>query len=116
MTIGLTVMLVSVSVAMHLGAGGFGLLLCFGGVLVGASLLAVGVRMANGPMPSVPVVFGGARSLAVFVHRNTTAVGFVMASCAVTMASDKEDPVVCFGMFALFLLGLTLVNIGARGE
>jgi hypothetical protein len=64
---------------MHFGTGGFGLLLCFMGVLV-----AVGVRMDDGPAPIVPVVFGGARALAAFVHRNIAAVGLVMASCAFT--------------------------------
>ena len=116
MTIGLTVMLVSVCVGMHVGAGGFGLLLCFMGVLVGASLVAAGVSMNDGPARIVPVVSGGARSLAVFVRRNTAAVGLVMASCSVTAVSGEEDPVLCFGMFALLLLGLTFANIGARGE
>jgi hypothetical protein len=39
-----------------------------------------------------------------------------MASCAFTAVSGEEGPVTCFGMFALLLLGLTLVNIGARAE
>jgi hypothetical protein len=50
------------------------------------------------------------------VHRNIAAVGLFMASCAFTMVSGEEDPVLSFGMFALLLLGLTLINIGARGE
>jgi hypothetical protein len=115
MTIGLTVMLLSVSAGMHFGS--FGLLLCFVGVLVGASLLAVGVRMADGPTtPMVPAVFAGARALAAFVRRNTAAVGLFMASCASTVVSDEEDPMLCFGLFALVLVGLNLINIGARGE
>jgi hypothetical protein len=108
---GLTVILISVSASMHFGTGGFGLLLCFMGVLV-----AVGVRMDDGPAPIVPVVFGGARALAAFVHRNIAAVGLVMASCAFTALSGEEDPMLCFGMFALVLVGLNLINIGARGE
>ena len=116
MTIGLTVMLVSVCAGMHVGAGGFGLLLCFMGVLVGASLVAAGVSMNDGPARIVPVVSGGARALAVFVRRNTAAVGLVMASCAVTAVSGEEDPVLCFAMFSLLLLAVSLINMGARGE
>jgi hypothetical protein len=113
---GLTVMLISVSTGMHVGAGGFGLLLCFMGVLVGASLVAAGVRMADGPAPIVSVVSGGARAHAAFVRHNTAAVGLVMASCAVTAVSGEEDPVLCFTTFALVLLAVSLINIGARGE
>ena len=113
---GLTVMLISVSASMHFGTGGFGLLLCFMGVLVGGSLVAVGVHMAHGPAPIVPVVFGGALALATFVRRNIAAVGLFMASCAFAALSGEEDAVLCFAMFALFLLWLTLVNIGARTE
>jgi hypothetical protein len=112
MTIGLTVMLVSVSAAMHLGAGCFGLLLCFLGVLVGASLVAAGVSMADGSTPIVLVVFASARAIAAFVRRNTAVVGLVMASCAVATVSSEADPMLCFGMFALLLLGLTLLNVG----
>jgi hypothetical protein len=113
---GLTVMLISVSTGMHVGVGGFGLLLCFMGVLVGASLVAAGVRMADCSAPIVSVVSGGARALAAFVRRNVASVGLVMASCAFTVVSGEEDPVLCFVMFALFLLGVILINIGARGE
>ena len=113
---GLTVMLISVSASMHFGTGGFGLLLCFMGVLVGASLVAAGVSMNDGPARIVPVVSGGARALAVFVRRNTAAVGLVMASCAVTAVSGEEDPVLCFAMFSLLLLAVSLINMGACGE
>ncbi|XP_066330298.1 uncharacterized protein [Miscanthus floridulus] len=112
MAAGLTVMLLSISAGMHFG--GFGLLLCFMGVLIGANLLTVAVRMADGPALIAPVVFGGA-ALAAFVRRNITIVGLVMASCVFTAVSGEYDPVFCFGMFALLLLGLTLVNIGALG-
>jgi hypothetical protein len=30
--------------------------------------------------------------------------------------SGEADPMLCFGMFALVLVGLNLINIGARGE
>jgi hypothetical protein len=111
---GLTVMLIFVSAGINFSAGGFSLLLCFVGVLVGANLLAAGVPMADGPAPNpiVPVVFGGARALAAFMRRNTAGVGLVMASFAFTVVSGEEDPLLCFGMFTLLLLGLTLINIG----
>ena len=112
----LAVMLISVYAGMHFSAGSFGLLLCFMGVLVGGSLVAAGVRMADGPAPIVPVVFASARALAAFVRRNTAAVGLVMASCAVTAVSGEEDPVLCFATFALLLLSVSLINIGACGE
>lgn len=115
-TVGLTVMLVSLSAAMHLGAGGFSLLLYFTGVLVGAILVAAGVRMATGPAPILPVVLGGARALAVFGCHNTGVVGLVRASCAFTAVSDEEDPVLCSATFALLLLGVAVISIGARGE
>jgi hypothetical protein len=66
---------------MHVGVGGFGLL-CFMGVLVGASLVAAGVCMGDGPAPIISVVSGGARALAAFVRRNAASVGLVMVSCA----------------------------------
>jgi hypothetical protein len=116
MTIGFIVMLLSVSAGMHFGAGGFGLLLCFLGVLVDASLVAAGVSLADGSTPIVLVVFASARAITAFVRRNTAVVGLVMASCAVTTVSSEADPMLYFGMFALLLLGLTLINIGARGE
>jgi hypothetical protein len=116
MTMNFTIMLVSVSAAMHPCDGGFGLLLCFWGVLVGASLIVIGVRMADAPTPIVPVVIGGAQALAEFVRRNTAIVGLIMASCAVTAVSGEEDPVLCFAKFALLLLTVSLINIGARGE
>jgi hypothetical protein len=90
------------------------------GVLVGGSLVAAGVCMADEPapiIPVVPVVFTSARALAAFVRRNTAAVGLVMASCAVTMlVSGEEHPVLCFATFALLLVGVSLISIGARGE
>jgi len=116
MTIGLVIMLLSVSTGMHFG--GFGLLLCFVGVVVGANLVVAGVGMADGPAPNpiVSVAVGGAGVLAAFVRCNAASVGLVMASCAFPALSSEEDPALCFGMFALLLLGVFLINIGARGE
>ena len=116
MSIGFTVMLLSVSagIMIHSGAGGFGLLLlCFTGVLAGANLVAVGVSMTD-----VPAAFGGARALGAFVIRWNTAaaVGLVMASCAVTVVSGETEPVLCIAMFTLLLLGVSLINVGARAE
>jgi hypothetical protein len=42
--------------------------------------------------------------------------GLIMASCVVTVVSDESDPVLCFGMLAVLLLGVSPINIGARGE
>ncbi|CAL4997088.1 unnamed protein product [Urochloa decumbens] len=115
---GLAVLLISVSAGINFfGAGGFGLVLCFMGVLAGASLVAVGVRMADAdPMSVVPEVLAGARALHAFLQRNLAVVGVVVASSAVTAVSGEASPVLCFGVFALFLLGLSLINIGALGE
>ncbi|CAD6246910.1 unnamed protein product [Miscanthus lutarioriparius] len=101
---------------MHFGAGSLGLLVCFMGVLVGTNLVAISVRMDDGPASIFPVVPGGARALGAFVRRNIAAVGLFMASCAFAALSCEEDAVLCFGMFVLLLLGLTLINVGARGE
>jgi hypothetical protein len=109
MAIGFTVMLLSVSAGIHFSAGGFGLLLSFTGILVGANLVAVGVRMHEHP-----VVFDGACALAAFMcrNRNTAAVGLIMASYAVS-----RDGCLWRGRSrALLLLGVSLINVGARGE
>ncbi|CAL5010593.1 unnamed protein product [Urochloa decumbens] len=118
---GLITFLISVSAGINIGTGGgFGLLLCFAGVLTGASLIAVGVRMAadDPAAPVVPAVFvGGPRALAASLRRNLSTVGLVMASCAVTAVSGGEaGPVLCFVMLALLVLGLSLINIGVTGE
>ncbi|CAL5010619.1 unnamed protein product [Urochloa decumbens] len=115
---GFAVLLISVSAGINFfGAGGFGLVLCFAGVLVGASLVAVGVRMADAdPVSVVPEVVAGARALHAFLQRNLTVVGLVMASCAITAVSGEAGPVLCFGVFALFLLSISLINIGTLGE
>ena len=118
MAIGFTVMLLSVSVGIHSGAGAFGLLLSFTGVLAGANLVTVGVRMADHRVPTVLVVFefDGARALAALMRRNIAVVGLVMASCAFTAVSGEAGPMFCFAMLALLLLAVSLINIGARGE
>ncbi|CAO2205950.1 unnamed protein product [Urochloa humidicola] len=115
---GLAILLISISVGVNFfGAGGFGFLLCFAGVLAGASLVAIGVRMTDAdPVSVVPEVLAGARALHAFLQRNLAVVGIVMASSAVTVVSGEAGPVLCFGVFALFLLGLSLINIGALGE
>ncbi|CAL4997090.1 unnamed protein product [Urochloa decumbens] len=114
---GLVILLISVSAGINFGAGGFALLLRFAGVLAGASLVAVGVRMAHGdPAPVVPAVFDGARALAAFLRRHLAVVGLVMASCAVAAVSGEAGPLLCFAMFALLQLGLSLINIGTPGE
>jgi len=92
MSIGLTIMLLSVSAGIHFGDGGFALLICFTGVLAGANLVAVGVRMVDHLVPTFPAVFGGARALAAFVRRNTAVVGLIMASSAFTVVSGEALP------------------------
>ncbi|CAL4997087.1 unnamed protein product [Urochloa decumbens] len=116
---GLALLLISVSAGINFGAGGFvGLLLCFAGVLAGASLVAVGVRMADdSAAPVVPAVFiGGARTLAAFLRRHLAVFGLVMASSAVTAVSGAAGPLLYFAMFGLLLLGLSLINIGVTDE
>ncbi|CAD6246905.1 unnamed protein product [Miscanthus lutarioriparius] len=72
--------------------------------------------MADHPAPTFPAVFGGARAPTAFVSRNTAAMGLIMTSCAVTVVSGESDPMLCLGMLAVLLLGVSLINIGARGE
>jgi len=119
---GLTIMLISASVGINSGGGGgggFGLILSFMGVLAGANLVAVGIRMASDPTPAAPVVpevFAGARALAYFLRRHLTVAGFFMASCAVAAVSGGAGPVLCFGMSALLLVGLSLISVGILGQ
>lgn len=112
---GPTIMLLSASAGVHPGAGGFILLLCFAGVLAGATIVSAGVRMADDDDPA-PVVPAGALALAAFLRRrHLTVVGLMVASCAVTAVSGEADPVLCFAMFVLFLLALSLINVGVLG-
>ncbi|CAO2187221.1 unnamed protein product [Urochloa humidicola] len=116
---GLALLLISISACINFGASAFGLLLCFAGVLAGASLVGVGVSMADDPAaPIVPVVFDGARALVAFLRRNLAPVGLLMSSCAcaVTAVSVEAGPVLCFAMFALLLIGISLINIRVTGE
>ncbi|OEL36876.1 hypothetical protein BAE44_0002105 [Dichanthelium oligosanthes] len=115
---GLALMMLFVGAGIHSGAGGFGLLLCFAGLLAGVGSTFVGVRLAgaDNPAPIVPAVFDGARALAALLRGNLTVVGLVMASSAVTAVSGEDAPVICFGLFALLLLGLSMINIGVLGD
>ncbi|OEL33849.1 hypothetical protein BAE44_0005132, partial [Dichanthelium oligosanthes] len=67
---GLAITMLFVSAGIHSGAGGFGLLPCFAGLLAGVGITFVGVRMAeaDNPAPIVPVVFDGARALAALLR------------------------------------------------
>ncbi|TKW08662.1 hypothetical protein SEVIR_6G038700v4 [Setaria viridis] len=113
---GLAILLFSVSAGFNSGAGGFGLLLCFAGVLAGANIVAVGIQMSDADLaPVVPAVLAEVRALAEFLRRNVAVVGLVMASCAVTAVSGEAGQVLCFGMFALLLLGLSLISVGILG-
>ncbi|CAO2205954.1 unnamed protein product [Urochloa humidicola] len=117
---GLLILLISVSASINIGSGAFVFLLCFTGVLAGAGLVAVGVRMAdnNNPAPVAPAVFDGARALAASsLRRHLKVVGVLMASCAVTAVSGEADhPVLCLATFALLLLSIALISIGVTGE
>ncbi|CAO2200719.1 unnamed protein product [Urochloa humidicola] len=114
---GLALLLIFVSAGINISASAFGLVLCLSGILAGVGLIGVGVHMADDNLvPVVPAVFGGARALAAFLRRHLAVVGLVMASCAVTAVSGEVGQVSCFAMFALLLLGLSLINIGVISE
>jgi hypothetical protein len=72
--------------------------------------------MADNPAPTFPAASGSAHALGAFVRRNTTAMGLVVASCAVAAVSCEAEPVLCFVMFDLLLLAVSLINMGVRGE
>ncbi|OEL38605.1 hypothetical protein BAE44_0000376 [Dichanthelium oligosanthes] len=104
--------LVMASCAVMAVSGEAGPVLCFAMfalLLLGLSMINVGAV----PAPIVPAVFDGARALAALLRRNLTVVGLVMASCAVMAVSGEASPVLCFAMFALLLLGLSMINVGA---
>jgi len=115
---GLVLTLIAVSAGVS-SAGGFALLLSFAGVLAGASLIAIGVRMADDD-PTAPIGRPGVlpagvrvRALVHCLRRNLALVGLLLASSAASAAAaDREAaPVLCFCAFALLLLGLSLLNI-----
>ncbi|XP_066325887.1 uncharacterized protein [Miscanthus floridulus] len=120
---GLALTLIAVGVGVS-STGGFALLLSFGGVLAGASLIAIGVRMADDD-PTAPIGRFGVlpagvrvRALVHCLRRNLALVGLLLASSAATAtaaaaAADREvAPVLYFCAFALLLLGISLLNIG----
>ncbi|KAK3121155.1 hypothetical protein QOZ80_8BG0647220 [Eleusine coracana subsp. coracana] len=91
-----------------------GMLLGLMGILVGASFIAVGLRMCDDPTtPIVHAAFVRVSALILaFLHRNLAVMGLVMASFAVTaIAGGEAGPVLCFAMLPLFLLGLCFVHI-----
>ena len=116
-TTGLTVALFAASVGITSG-GAFGSLTSFAGVLAGASIIAAGVVMADdGPAaPASPAACDGACALAAFLCRHLAVLGLVAASSAVTAVSGEAGAVLCFGMFALLLLALSIIAIGVLGE
>nr|CAB3480201.1 unnamed protein product [Digitaria exilis] len=100
MATGFLVMLFGASVGITF-SDATGSLLSFAGVLTAANLIAAGVLVPDGPAAFEP-----------FVRRHVTVVGLAMASCAVTAVSGEAGSVLCFGIFALLLFGLGLINIG----
>ena len=101
---GLAVTVIAVSVGVS-STGGFALLLSFAGVLAGASLIFVGVRVADDD-PTAPIGRPGVLAAGVVhcLRRNLALVGLLLASSAA--------PVLCFCAFAVTLLGLSLLNTG----
>ncbi|TVU00941.1 hypothetical protein EJB05_53598, partial [Eragrostis curvula] len=112
---GFAVLLLAVIVGVS--SGGLGLLLCFVGVVAGASLIAVGVRMADDlTTPIGDAVFSRVGALMAFMRRNLGVVGLVMASSAVAAVAGDTGPVLCFSSsFVLFLLGVCMITIGVLG-
>ena len=93
---GLVLTLIAVSAGVS-SAGGFALLLSFAGVLAGASLIFVGVRVADDPTAPAGLPGVGVRCL----RRNLALVGLLLASSAAASATaaaaDREAaPVLCF--------------------
>ncbi|CAO2205977.1 unnamed protein product [Urochloa humidicola] len=109
---GLVMALLSASLGVNSGSFGFGLLLCFLGLLTGVNLMAVGVWMAGNPSATIPASPPGIRALATFPHRNLAVVGLMAASSAVAAVAGEASPVLCGGFFALLLLGVSLITIG----
>jgi len=109
---GLALTLIAVSVGV-VSSSGFALLLSFVGVLAGASLIFVGVRIADDP--TAPAGHPGLLAAGLrFLRRNLALVGLLLASSAASAtAADREAaPVLCFCAFAVMLLGLSLLNTG----
>ncbi|CAL5008026.1 unnamed protein product [Urochloa decumbens] len=109
---GLVVLLVSASLGLNFGSFGFGLLLCFMGLLTGVNLMAVGVWMADNTSANIPASPPGIHALTTFPRRNLAVVGIMAASSAVTAVAGEASPVLCGAFFALLLLGVSLITIG----
>ncbi|CAL4997108.1 unnamed protein product [Urochloa decumbens] len=115
MATGLIITLLAVSAGISFGSG-FGLLLSFVGVLAGVNVIAGGVRLADDPAaPIGPAVFAGARALTAFMRRRLAFVGLVTVSSAFTAVAGETGPMLCFSMFVLLLVGVSLINIGVLG-
>ncbi|TVU43063.1 hypothetical protein EJB05_09499, partial [Eragrostis curvula] len=118
---GFIVMLLAVSAGVC--SDEYGALLGLVGVLVGANLVAVGVRrMAEKEEPTTTPIghakFDGVGALirSFFLRRNLAVAGLLLASSAVTAVAGEASPVLCFCIFALFLLGISVMAVGVRGE
>lgn len=103
---GLAVILFAVSAG--LGSGDVAVLLSLVGVLVGASLVAVGVRRIGGEEPTTQT---GHAALAGVLAFLLPVAGIILASSAVTVVAGEAKPVLSFSMFGLFLLGLCFIYI-----
>ncbi|KAL6658919.1 hypothetical protein ACP70R_002959 [Stipagrostis hirtigluma subsp. patula] len=115
MATGLIILLLAASVGLNSGSGGYVALLSFTAVLAGASLLAVGVRMADDPTACRAAVSPGGGAFVSLPRRTLAFMGIIMASAAVTAVAGEADAATCFAFFALLLLGVSLITTGARG-
>ncbi|TVU43070.1 hypothetical protein EJB05_09506, partial [Eragrostis curvula] len=115
---GFAVMLLAVSAGV--GPGEYAVLLGLVGVLVGANLIVLGVRRTADEEPTTPVgvaAFAGVGALAAsFLRRNLVGAGLILSSSAVTAVAGEASPELRCSMFALLLLGMSLITIGIRGE
>ncbi|CAO2187229.1 unnamed protein product [Urochloa humidicola] len=109
---GLTIVFVTASLGVSSASGGYGLLLCFLGLVTGVNLVAVGVWMADNPSPTILTSLLGIRALTTFLRCNLAVIGIVAASSAVTAVAGEASPVLCGGFFALLLLGVYLITAG----
>ncbi|KAJ1267584.1 hypothetical protein BS78_07G067500 [Paspalum vaginatum] len=109
----LTMLAVSFGVS---SSGRFGFFLSFAGVLAGINLIAGGVWMADDPAAPIvpaPAVLIAACATAHRLRRDLALAGLHVASSAVAAAAGETAPVLhCFCVYALLLLGLSLINVG----
>ncbi|XP_062192863.1 uncharacterized protein LOC133896300 [Phragmites australis] len=110
MTAGLMLVLLAINAGITYG-GGYLLHLSLLGVLAGVNLIVIGVWMTDNPMAFAAITFPDIGALAAFPRRNLAIIGLIMVSSAITATAGAASPALCFGLFALFLLGISLINL-----